>query len=62
MAQGLSVRGSTIRRRFEMFASAPPLSQANIERNELPLPQPGQRLVELERARREQCDQGTRNR
>jgi hypothetical protein len=53
MAQGFSVRGSAIRRHFESISSMTPEPSAGLERNELPKPRPGMRLVELERARRE---------
>jgi hypothetical protein len=55
MAQGLTVRGSAVRRHFESLSvsHAPPIG---IERNEVPLPRPGMRLVELERARRKQLE------
>jgi hypothetical protein len=52
LAQGLSVRGSTIRKLFDPVASMPPVQPpANFQTNELPRPRTGLRLVELERAR-----------
>jgi hypothetical protein len=54
MAQGLSVRGSAIRRHFEEPSSPIQNPPSGIDRNELPKPRPGMRLVELERKRREQ--------
>jgi len=62
LAQGLSVRGSAIRRRFETHSSTTPAQPPDTERNELPLPRPGVRLVELERARRDERDRTTLNR
>ena len=55
MAEGLSVRGSAIRRHFE-DPSVSPAPLVDPERNELPKPRPGMRLVELERARRKQIE------
>ncbi len=50
LAQGLTVRGSAVRHR----ADAPVHAQSepqDVQRFELPMPRPGQRLVELEQAR-----------
>ena len=62
LAQGLSVRGSAIRRRFEPLSSMSHPIPAAIQRNELPVPRTGLRLVELERARGQQRALGTPNR
>ena len=51
VAQGFSVRGSAIRRRFEREFATPDTRPAGCQVNELPPPRPGLRLVELERAR-----------
>jgi hypothetical protein len=56
IAEGLSVRGSAIRRHFESAAVTPPGPVVDPERNELPKPRTGMRLVELERARRKQIE------
>lgn len=56
IAEGLSVRGSAIRRHFELAPLTPPGPLLDPERNELTKPRPGMRLVELERARRKQID------
>jgi hypothetical protein len=56
MAQGFSVRGSAVRRHFEAISSIPPVPPVGPDRNELPKPRPGMRLVELERARRKQIE------
>jgi hypothetical protein len=56
MAQGLSVRGSAIRRHFESTSPPAPTPLTGVDRNEIPKLRPGMRLVELERARRKQID------
>jgi len=56
MAQGLSVRGSAIRMRFETLSPPAETSPPGAHRNEVPKPRPGMRLVELERARRKQIE------
>jgi hypothetical protein len=56
MAQGLSVRGSAIRRHFETVPPPAPTPPTGVDRNEVPKPRPGMRLVELERARRKQIE------
>jgi hypothetical protein len=62
LAQGFSVRGSSIRRRFEQFSATPDTPPTRFQSNELPPPRRGLRLVELERARREQQEHGTLDR
>jgi hypothetical protein len=62
LAQGFSVRGSSTRRRFELFSATPDTPPTSFQLNELPPPRRGLRLVELERARREQQEHGTINR
>jgi hypothetical protein len=62
LAQGLSVRGSAIRRRFEPLSSMSHPIPAGIQRNELPVPRTGLRLVDLERARDQHRALGTPNR
>jgi hypothetical protein len=56
MAQGLSVRGSAIRQHFETMPPPAPTPPTGVDRNEVPKPRPGMRLVELERARRKQIE------
>jgi hypothetical protein len=56
MAQGLSVRGSAIRRHFEPLSQPAQTPPIGVDRNEIPKPRPGMRLVELERARRKQIE------
>ncbi len=51
VAQGFSVRGSAIRRRFEPDSATLDTRPAGCQLNELPPPRRGLRLVELERAR-----------
>ncbi len=53
LAQGFSVRGSAIRRRFEALRTMPDTPAAACQLNELPPPRRGLQLVELERARQE---------
>lgn len=62
LADGLTVRGSSIRRRLETVSAASPAQPPDIDRNEPPLPRPGLRLIELERARREQRETATAGR
>jgi hypothetical protein len=50
LAQGLTVRGSAVRHGAGSAGRAPSDPQ-DVQRFELPMPRPGQRLVELERAR-----------
>jgi hypothetical protein len=56
MAQGLSVRGSAIRLHFESLSPPAQTPPAGVDRNEIPKPRPGMRLVALERARRKQIE------
>jgi hypothetical protein len=56
MAQGLSVRGSAIRLHFDSMPSPAQTPPPGVDRNEVPKPRPGMRLVELERARRKQIE------
>jgi len=51
VAEGFSVRGSAIRRRFEPDSATPDTRPAGCQLNEVPPPRRGLRLVELERAR-----------
>jgi hypothetical protein len=51
LAQGLTVQGSAIRRRFDSVSSRREAPPTGFQLHELPLPRVGRRLVDLERAR-----------